>query len=931
MSKSLKDTLNLPTTNFPMKAGLAEREPARLARWTDADLYHAALKKNEAGETFILHDGPPYANGDIHMGHALNKTLKDFILRYKTMRGFKAPYIPGWDCHGLPIEQQILRKIGGKIFEMPPAELRRMCAEYAQSYVDKQREQFKRLGILGDWDKPYVTFDKKFEVGILSCLLDLVKKGLVAKGWKAVHWDPVFRTALAEAEIEYHQHESPSIFVKFPLVDWKGFEQFKGLDVAELSLVIWTTTPWTMPANLGVCLHPDYDYVALKVGGEAFIVAAGLLEAFKAGCKIDGGEILATFKAGFLDRALCKHPIFEGRTSLVMMGGHVTLEQGTGCVHTAPGHGADDFAIGRQYGLPVFVPVDDKGCFTADYPEMQGEFVFDANPRIVETLASKGLLLGHKVITHDYPFSWRSKKPIIFRATAQWFMKLEEGGVRERALKAIDQEVQWIPAWGHDRIRGMVERRPEWCISRQRFWGVPIPAIRSKKTGESILDERIIAAFIKVVAEKGTDAWYSEPLANYFPTGFVYEKTGENSPDDFEKETDTLDVWFDSGSTHIACLEQDERVHSPADLYLEGSDQHRGWFQSSLLTSVGARDRAPYKAVLTHGFILDGQGRAMSKSAGNVISPLDLIAKYGADIVRLWVSTLDYTNDCAVSAEIMESAARAYRDIRNTLRFQLGNLCDFDPAKDLVASADLCPLDKWALQETAKLIEKVTEAYDNYQFHVALNAIVQYTTVTLSAQYHDILKDRLYTYGKDWKERRSAQTVLHHSFETLTRLLAPVLVFTTDEALAFRRTDSEYADGVFAGLQGWPLADPAWKSAEADAIARVLGEVRPLVNEKLEVLRRDKVIGKSVDAAVKISGKGPLMDVLRGIPEQWLAELLIVSAVELAPDEGELRVDAAHAPGERCPRSLRWVTTLVETPFGKVSQRDALALNSINP
>ncbi|MBN1404662.1 MAG: isoleucine--tRNA ligase, partial [Opitutales bacterium] len=862
MSKSLKDTLNLPKTNFPMKADLATREPARLQNWQEMDLYHAALEKNAKGDTFILHDGPPYANGDIHMGHALNKTLKDIILRYKTMRGFKTPFIPGWDCHGLPIEQQILKRIGGKIFDMEPVELRKMCAEYAQGYVDRQRGQFKRLGILADWDKPYVTFDKTFETGILSCLLDLVKKGLIVKGYKAVHWDPVFRTALAEAEIEYHEHASPSIYVKFPLVNWKSYEQLASLAVDNVSLVIWTTTPWTMPANLGVSLNPELDYVALKVGNEAYIVAEGLVDAFKAGCGIEEAEVIAKFNASFLDKAECSHPIFDDRTSLVMLGSHVTLEQGTGCVHTAPGHGADDFIIGKAYGLPILVPVDEKGCFNGEFPLMQGEFVFDANPKIVELLREKGLLLGHKIIKHDYPFSWRSKKPIIFRATAQWFMRLEDG-VKERALQAIDKEVRWIPGWGHDRIRSMVERRPEWCISRQRSWGVPIPAIRSKKSGDSILDARIIEKLLPIVAEKGTDAWYTEPVSSFLPEGFVYEKTGECSPEDFEKESDTLDVWFDSGATHIACLELDERVSSPADLYLEGSDQHRGWFQSSLLTSVGSRDRAPYKAVLTHGFILDGQGRAMSKSMGNTISPLDLIDKYGADVVRLWVSSLDFTNDCAVSEEIMGNTARAYRDIRNALRFQLGNLADFDATKDAVAPADLCPLDSWALQETALLIERVTEHYENYEFHKVYGAITQYCTVTLSALYHDILKDRLYTYGANWQERRSAQTVLHHSFDTLTRLLAPVMCFTCDEAIAYRKADADYASGLYANLQDWPVVGSGWKSAKADAVTRLLNEVRPLVNEKLEVLRRDKVIGKSVDAEVTISGSGELMDIMQ--------------------------------------------------------------------
>ncbi|MFA5257828.1 MAG: isoleucine--tRNA ligase [Opitutales bacterium] len=911
-----------------MKAGLAEREPARLQRWQDMDLYHAALAKNEGAETFILHDGPPYANGDIHMGHALNKTLKDIILRYKTMRGFRTPFVPGWDCHGLPIEQQILKRIGDKIFDMEATELRGMCAEYAQGYVDRQREQFKRLGILADWDKPYTTFDKTFESGILGCLMALVKKGLIVKGHKAVHWDPVFRTALAEAEIEYHEHASPSIYVKFPLINWKKFAPLANLDVSDVSFVIWTTTPWTMPANLGVCLNPALDYVALKVGTEAFIVAEGLAEAFKAGCKIEEAEVLATFKADGFDRALCRHPIFDDKTSLVMLAGHVTLEQGTGCVHTAPGHGADDFMIGKAYGLPVFVPVDEKGCFTADYPEMQGQFVFKANEGIVEKLREKGLLLGHKIIKHDYPFSWRSNKPIIFRATEQWFMQLEDG-VKEKALDAIDNAVRWIPGWGHDRIRGMVERRPEWCISRQRVWGVPIPSIRSKKSGDSILDARIIEKFISLVAAQGTDAWYSQPLSAILPEGYVYEPTGECSPDDFEKESDTLDVWFDSGSSHIACLELDERVSSPADLYLEGSDQHRGWFQSSLLTSIGARDRAPYKAVLTHGFILDGQGRAMSKSMGNTISPLDLIDKYGADVVRLWVSSLDFTNDCAISEEILGNTARAYRDIRNALRFQLGNLNDFDAAKDLVAPAELCPLDKWALQETALLIERVTECFENYEFHKAYGAITQYCTVTLSALYHDILKDRLYTYGADWKERRSAQTVLHHSFNALTGLLAPVLAFTCDEALDYRAADSDFADGVSAHLQNWPTVPADWKSADADGVARLLNEVRPLVNDKLEVLRRDKVIGKSVEAAVILSGEGELMDILQA-DKDWLAELFIVSAVDLKPSSGALAVEAARAGGERCPRSLRWVPELVETPYGKVSPRDALALNSIN-
>lgn len=928
MSNSLKDTLNLPKTSFPMRASLASREPERLKRWADVDVYQKALEKNADGDLFILADGPPYANGNIHMGHALNKILKDLVIRYKTMRGYRAPYVPGWDCHGLPIEQQILKEIGGKIFEMEPIELRRKCADYAQKYVDIQREQFKRLEILGDWDRPYCTFNKDYEEGILKCLLELVRRDLVVRGHKAVHWDPVFRTALAEAEIEYHEHESPSIYVKFPLREWSSFGELKGVSAEKVSLVIWTTTPWTMPANLGVTLHPAFDYVALLHNGEAYIVAEGLSESFKSACGLEDAQVVARFKAGGFDRAECDHPIFPDKSSLVMLGEHVTLEQGTGCVHTAPGHGADDFQIGKEYGLPVFVPVDDRGCFTADFPEMEGAFVFKANPRIVELLDGKGLLLGHRMIKHDYPYSWRSKKPIIFRATEQWFMQLTEEGVRAKALEAIDHSVKWIPAWGRDRIRGMVERRPEWCLSRQRSWGVPIPSIRSRKSGDSILDARVIERVIEVVAEKGTDAWFTEPLSTFFPEGFVYDKTGESSPEDFEKEFDILDVWFDSGASHIASLEQDDRLRSPADLYLEGSDQHRGWFQAALLTSIGARDRAPFKAVLTHGFILDAQGRAMSKSMGNVISPLELIKTYGADILRLWVNSLDYTDDVSVGTEIMENVARAYRDIRNALRFQLGNLHDFDYERNGVSVSDMLPLDKWALAETAQLIERVTDAYERYEFHRAYGYITQYVTVTLSSLYHDILKDRLYTFGADWIERRSAQTVLYHSFDALTRLLAPVLCFTCDEARSFMRTDQEFSEPHIQ-LESWPVAPAEWKTPQAEDVERLLREVRPLVNEQLEALRRDKVIGKSIDAAVTLTGGGELMELLQNY-EANLPELFIVSMVELRPGDGPVTASARHAPGERCPRSLRWVPELVETSFGRVSPRDAEALKSFN-
>jgi isoleucyl-tRNA synthetase len=908
MALALKDTLLLPKTDFPMRAGLARREPARLAHWEKNGLYQRVIEHRRAAPRFILHDGPPYANGDIHMGHALNKILKDIVVRYKTMRGYQAPYVPGWDCHGLPIEQQILKKIGERIHSMDPLELRRLCQAYAAEWIDRQREQFKRLGILGDWEQPYTTMQPGYEAGILKVLLALTRRGLVRKGHKAVHWDPVFRTALAEAEIEYHRHRSPSIHVAMPLLDPGSHPELAGID--EIAFVIWTTTPWTMPANLGISLHPDFTYAAVRtVDGRHYIVAADLVDAFVTECDLAGAQVVAQFPATGFDRCLARHPVFPDRTSLIMLGRHVTSERGTGCVHTAPGHGADDFNIGRAYGLPVFCPVDDKGCYTDEFPEMAGVNVFAANPRVVELLRARGLLLGHTTIEHDYPFSWRSNQPIIFRATEQWFIELAEGGIREQALAAIDHAVQWIPEWGCERIRGMVERRPEWCVSRQRHWGVPIPAIRSRKGGGSLLDPRILERFIEVVAEQGSDAWYAEPLERFIPADFVHPETGESDPADFEKEFDILDVWFDSGASHGAVLEQDPRLGLPADLYLEGSDQHRGWFQSALLTAIGARGAAPYRSVLTHGFVLDGDGRAMSKSLGNVISPLTLINDVGADILRLWVAATDYRGDVAISPEIIQTNADAYRTIRNTIRFQLGNLADFDPARHLVDPARLTPLDRWALHQLAELVAAVTAACDTYEFHRVFHLLNRFYTVTLSARYHDVLKDRLYTFPADDPARRSAQTVIHHHLRTLLRLLAPFIVFTADEAWSFLVAGSEYA-GPSVHLEDWPDSPAAWSASEVHADVEALFRIREQVNEQLEHLRTDKIIGKSIEAGLVFSGPATDLEFsLLGRYSDWLAELFIVSAVELRIDPAatQLSLTAAPATGERCPRCWRVV------------------------
>lgn len=917
MATELKDTLNLPKTAFPMRGNLAQREPETFAAWDREKLYERILEHRSGAPTFILHDGPPYANGNIHIGHALNKILKDFVVRYKSMRGFKAPYVPGWDCHGLPIEQQILKQIGERIHDMDPGELRKLCHAYAMEWIDTQREQFKRLGIMGAWDSPYATVTHTYERGILKVLLALVERNLVRKGHKAVHWDPVFRTALAEAEIEYHSHKSPSIYVAMQLLNPESIAPVS--DLKDVSLVIWTTTPWTMPANLGVTLHPEFDYVAVKVSsGKHYVVAKELLDSFLKDCGIEDAEVVATFKATAFDKAKTAHPVFDDRDSLVMLGEHVTLEQGTGCVHTAPGHGADDFIIGKAYGLPVFCPVDDKGCYTEEFPAMAGTFVFEANPKIVEFLREKGILLADRMVQHEYPYSWRSKHPIIFRATEQWFMELAEGGVRGKALELIEKEVEWIPSWGKERIHAMVERRPEWCISRQRHWGVPIPSIRKVDTGESILDPGVIRKFIEVVSEKGTDAWYADPLSHFLPAGM--------SEDDYEKEFDILDVWFDSGSSHVAVLEEDDRLHAPADLYLEGSDQHRGWFQHALLTSVGARDRAPFKSVLTHGFVLDGEGKAMSKSQGNVISPLDLIQKFGADILRLWVASTDYRNDVAMSPEIMKITADTYRTIRNTIRFQLGNLHDFDPDKDLVEAKDLTALDQWALNELAVLTDAVTEAYERYEFHRVYQLLNRFYTVTLSARYHDFLKDRLYTFRSDSHGRRSAQTVIHHHVHTLNRLLAPILVFTCDEA-AHEGLPTSTSRSIH--MEDWPEVPESWRMGETAREVEQLIELRDPVNEKLETLRSDKKIGKSVEAALKLSvpEKSALAQVLQKHTAQ-LAELFIVSNVSLNFDDESdpVSIEVSVADGERCPRCWRTVTEMLETPLGHVCPRCADAL-----
>jgi isoleucyl-tRNA synthetase len=930
-SNDYKPTILLPATEFPMQAKSAEREPARLAAWQAQELSRQILENRAGALGYVLHDGPPYANGDIHMGHALNKILKDIIVRYKTMTGHRAEYIPGWDCHGLPIEQKVLQKLGSKAKETAPAEFRRACHEYAMHWVDVQREQFKRLGIGGTWDTPYLTLDPQVESGILSAFRDLVAKGLVVKGFRPVYWDWVYQTALAEAEIEYETHTSDSVYVKFPIHNAaaiEGLAQFP-----DAALVIWTTTPWTLPANLGVALNAEFTYVVLAQKHESdaagvakhYVVAKELAEAFCDACKLGAPNIVGTVAPQALDRQTCAHPIFADKPSLIMLAGHVTLEAGTGCVHTAPGHGVDDFNLGREYGLPVFVPVDGAGRYTSEYPDMQGVKVFDANPKIIELLSEKGLLIGHAKVTHQYPFSWRSHKPIIFRATEQWFMKLDEDpshpqrtGVRERALKAIDDDVRWIPTWGRDRIFNMVNARPNWCLSRQRAWGVPIPAIHSKTEGKSILNLALIEKFIAVAREKGTDAWFTEPLDTFWPEGFVYEPTGESRPDQFEREYEVLDVWFDSGATAIGVLENKEKwpgLRAPADLYLEGSDQHRGWFQSSLLLGIGARGRAPYKAVLTHGFLLDAKGEAMSKSKGNTIAPQEVIKEIGADGLRLWVVSSDYRDDIALSKDILKRVGEAYRRIRNTLRFLLGNINGFDP-KNLLPVSELQATDRWVLAWLSDTAEKVRAAYEEFEFHKIYHLLHNFCTIQVSSLYLDVVKDRLYCSGADAPTRRAAQTACWHLLNVLTRLLAPVLVFTSDEAWEFAKLGgSTLGDEASIHLADFPTVPTEWQNAGLIEQFEKLIAIRSEVGGELDQLRKAKQLGNSLQAAVTLRVE-PTEAATLEQDRALLAELLLVAEVTIMPVEGfgELQVEIKPTAYAKCQRCWRYLPDVGADP-----------------
>ncbi len=903
-----KATLNLPKTDFPMKANLPQREPEMLARWEQERLYERIQEQGtkENRKLFVLHDGPPYANGRIHIGHALNKILKDIIIKSKTMAGFRVPYVPGWDCHGLPIEHQVLKELGDKKKDLDAAAIRKLCRDYAEKYVAIQRDEFKRLGVLGDWEHPYLTMNHSYEATILREFGKFVAKGGVYKGLKPVLWCTHDRTALAEAEVEYEDHTSPSVYVKFPFVDAPArlADQF-GIELAgikSVSVVIWTTTPWTLPANQAVCLHPEYDYAFVKVGDEAYVLAKPLVDSVVKACVLPDHSILGIKKGREFHKLGTRRPLLEG-TSPVLLGDFVTLDQGTGCVHIAPGHGMEDYVLALEHNasvpkgeqLEVLAPLDDAGRFTDRVKDFSGQHVFKANPLIVEALKGRGLLLGHGSLGHSYPHCWRCKQPVIFRATEQWFVSMQTNDLRKKTLTAIDEQVKWIPSWGRDRIHGMILNRPDWCLSRQRVWGVPIPGFTCKACKKVLADSTVIEHVAKLVEKQGADVWFQKSAAELMPAGTTCACGGK----EFEKERDILDVWFESGVSFAAVLKP--QGWWPAGLYLEGSDQHRGWFHSALLAGMTADGKPPYEAVLTHGFVVDGAGKKMSKSAGNVVAPQDVIKQSGAEILRLWVAAQDYREDLRISQEILNHLVEAYRKIRNTCRFLLSNLYDFDPAVHRVAYEKLPELDRWALLRLGELIPKVRTAYYDYEFHAIFHALNNFCSVDLSAVYLDILKDRLYTFHKDAHERRSSQTVLHDILIALTKLMAPVLSFTADEMWRML-PEAARKEAANVHLASFPEANPKWADEKLAQRWEQLLEIRVAVQASLEAQRRDKVIGSALEAKVVLKADDATQAFLKPY-ESELPALFIVSqvALERGAQKG-CSAEIRRAEGGKCER-----------------------------
>lgn len=919
-----------------MRADLVNREPKRIQTWENEDLYSKIQQKNLAGKPFVLHDGPPFTNGDVHIGTALNKILKDIIIRHRSMHGYRTPYIPGWDCHGLPIEHKVSKELKAKHQTLDTLSLRQECATFSKNYIEKQRKQFKRLGILADWEHEYRTMDPKYEETVLEFFADCVSQGLIYRGKKPVYWSIPCRTALAEAEIEYKQHTSPSIWVKFKLEEASADKL--GLP-HDSYVVIWTTTPWTIPSNVAIAVHPSLKYSAIQTEEGCYIIGSELLKNFADECSISY-KILKEFSGAELEHLTTKHPIIN-RISSIVLANYVTTDAGTGCVHTAPGHGLEDYVTGLNYKLEIYSPINDDGCYIDDGQiptELVGVSILEttsdkggsegsaANKKVIEMLKRANALIHEKQITHQYPFCWRSKTPVIFRAMSQWFISLDNNELRDKLLNAVSS-VSWLPEWGENRIRAAIETRPDWCISRQRAWGIPLPVFYTKDY-EPLIDESVIRMIAKKIGKYGSDFWFRATV-NEILDGI---KVPENwDVESMIKSTDTLDVWLDSGNSHRAVLKHDPNLTWPADLYFEGSDQHRGWFQSSLWTSViSEHGKAPFKTILTHGFVVDENKKKVSKSDNKPQTADDYVNRFGADIVRLWVASEDFRTDVTVSDDIFNHIVSSYRTIRNTLRFQIGNLYDFDPKQHTVSQKDMTIIDKWILQKTRRLIEETDAAYTAFDMHKVYQLVNKFCTSELSSVYHDVLKDRLYTYAYNSPERRSSQSAIYIILNTLIAVLAPILTFTCDEALAYLLTDSEASD-QHVQLMNWPVTDKIVSFENEESVIDALLKFRDKVNEKLEHARQSKIIGQSLEALVHIecSSTDPiakLLDEYRDI----LEELFIVSQVELKiSDCDETTVSVEHAKGEKCPRSWKWVPELVDAgSFGHVSPKSLEALRA---
>ncbi|MFQ5738148.1 MAG: isoleucine--tRNA ligase [Acidobacteriota bacterium] len=886
-----------------MKANLSSMEPRMLDKWEEMALYKRIREAREGRPTFVLHDGPPYANGHIHLGHALNKILKDLIVKSKTMEGYQAPYLPGWDCHGLPIEIKVMAR---KQAHRDPLAIRRECRQYASKYVEIQEREFKRLGVFGEWDRPYLTMAHRYEAETARLLGVFIEKESVYKGLKPVHWCISCETALAEAEVAYKERTSLSVYVKFPLRSGSSTlgSPFEGVPIFAL---IWTTTPWTLPANLAICFHPDFEYSLVEVGKEVLIIASGLLEQVARECQFESYRVLRRVSGKDLRGLVFGHPWLD-RESKTLLGAHVTLEQGTGAVHTAPGHGEEDYLMGIEHGLDIYNPVDGAGRFHSHVEHFAGIQVFEADRKISQFMAERGVLVAQRDIRHSYPHCWRCHNPVIFRATAQWFIKMDHAGFRKKAMQEI-RGVDWIPAWGQERMESMIATRPDWCISRQRIWGVPIAVFYCRSCGEALLEKRVVDHVADLFEAEGADAWYARPVAELLPPGTACG-CGET---EFDKEFDILDVWFDSGASHHVVLGGRADLPWPADVYLEGGDQYRGWFQSSLLVAVGARNQAPYRTVICHGFTLDAQGRAMSKSVGNVISPLEIVRRDGAEILRLWVASINYTEDARLDQEVLARLREAYRKLRNTQRFLLGNLSDFNSSQ-AVPDSELEEIDRWALAFTAGVSHRVQQAYRRFEFHVVYHNLYNFCVVDLSSFYLDVLKDRLYVLAADSKSRRSAQTALFQISDTLVRLLAPILPFTSEEVWDHLHCGQEPFQSVhlaeFPGELDEHRNDPLLKRWER------LRQIREEATRVLEESRQRKEIGHSLEAMVTLYGHPRTVAYLKSFPD--LCGIFLVSKMALKEDsdldQEETRIEISRAPGEKCERCWNYSTSVGSNP-----------------